>query len=50
MILVELALAKWQKEIQDELEKTYEGTSRARDTKISLLCGQFENFKMDSNE
>ena len=41
---------KTAKEIWDELEKTYEGTSRVRDTKISLLCGQFENFKMESNE
>ena len=41
---------KTAKEIWDELEKTYEGTSRVRDTKISLLCGEFENFKMESNE
>ena len=27
------------KQIWDELEKTSEGTSRVRDTKISLLCG-----------
>ena len=33
---------KTTKEIWDELEKKYEGTSRVRDTKISLLCGQFE--------
>ena len=38
------------KEIWDELEKTYEGTSRVRVTKITLLCGQFENFKMEANE
>ena len=29
---------------------TYEGTSRVIDTKISLLIGQFENFKMLPNE
>ena len=29
---------------------TYEGTSRVKDTKISLLYGEFENFKMFSNE
>ena len=32
---------KTAKEIWDELEKTYEGTSRVRDTKISLLCDKF---------
>ena len=30
--------------------KTYEGISRVRDTKVRLLCDQFENFKMDPNE
>ena len=30
---------KTAKEIWDELEKIYEGISRVRDTKISLLCG-----------
>ena len=38
------------KQIWDELENTHEGTSRVRDTKISLLCGQFENFKMEPHE
>ena len=33
-----------------ELEKTYEGTSRVRDTKISHLYGKFENYKMQPNE
>ena len=41
---------KTAKEIWDELEKTYERTSKVRDTKISFLCGQFEKFKMESNE
>ena len=38
------------KQIWDELENIHEGTLRVRDTKISLLYGQFENFKMDSYE
>ena len=38
------------KQIQDELEKTYEGISRVNNTKISLLYSQFENFKMEPNE
>src|SRR5262249_35552060 len=35
------------KEIWDNLENTYEGSTRMKDTKISLLCGEFENFKMN---
>ena len=34
----------------DELETTYEGTSRIRHTKIKFLYGQFEFFKMEPNE
>src|SRR5262249_49472169 len=45
-----ICTCKSTKEICDELESTYEGSSKVRDTKISLLCGQFENFKMQPNE
>src|SRR5262249_22750256 len=38
------------KDIWDNLENTYEGSTRMKDTKISLLCGEFENFKMKTNE
>src|SRR5262249_20043690 len=38
------------KEIWDNLENTYEGSTRMKDTKISVLCGEFENFKMKANE
>src|SRR5262249_48100815 len=38
------------KEIWDNLENTYEGSTRMKDTKISLLCGEFENFKMKANK
>src|SRR5262249_41397757 len=38
------------KGIWNNLENTYEGSTRMKDTKISLLCGEFENFKMKTNE
>ena len=50
MILVELTHVKPPKKFGMNWKKTYKGTSRVRDTKISLLCGQFKIFKMEANE
>src|SRR5262249_39976990 len=38
------------KDIWDNLENTYEGSTRMKDIKISLLCREFEIFKMKTNE
>lgn len=41
---------KPQREMWNKLESTDEGTSRAKDTMISLVQGQFDNFKIEPNE
>ena len=34
----------------DKLEVTYEGTNEVKETKISILVHEYENFKMDEGE
>ncbi|RDX79593.1 hypothetical protein CR513_39968, partial [Mucuna pruriens] len=41
---------KSSKEMWDMLSLTYKGTTRIRDSKISMLVRQYELFKMEDNE
>ena len=41
---------KTAKEIWDKLKITHEGTSQAKESKITLLSNQYEMFKMQPNE